>query len=64
MMMDLLEVLKRSKRSLDGYITYRKIAVILTLLLFFFLYLAPGAFRWLSGKDRVSLLALDCGKSI
>ena len=56
-MMDFLEVLKRSKRSLDGYITYRKIAAILTLLLFFFLYLAPGAFRWLSGKDRVSFLA-------
>lgn len=54
MMMDLLEVLKRLKRSLDGYITYRKIAAILALLLFFFLYLAPGVLRWISGQDRVS----------
>ena len=58
MMMDLLEVLKRLKRSLDGYITYRKIAAILFLAIVFFLYLAPGALRWLSGNDRVSLLAL------
>ena len=56
MMMDLLEVLKRLKRSLDGYITYRKIAVFVSIIVFFFLYLAPGALRWLSGKDRVSLL--------
>ena len=54
MMMDLLEVLKRLKRSLDGYITYRKIVAILALLLFFFLYLAPGVLRWISGQDRVS----------
>ena len=58
MMMDLLEVLKRLKRSLDGYITYRKIAAILFPAIIFFLYLAPGALRWLSGNDRVSLLAL------
>ena len=53
-MNEIVELGRRLKRSLDGYITYRKIAVILALLLFFFLYLAPGVLRWISGQDRVS----------
>jgi len=53
-MTDLLEVGRRLKRSFDGYITYRKMAGILLLLLFFFLYLGPGIMAWLTGRDRGS----------
>jgi len=62
-MTDLLEVGRRLKRSLDGHITYRKIAAILVLVLFFFLYLAPGALRWLGGGGRVRPLYItECAR--
>ena len=41
---------KRLKRSLDGYITYRKAAVICVVVFVFFIYIGPGILRWLLGS--------------
>ena len=51
-MSELVELGRKLKRSLDGYITYRKAAAILCLVLVFFLYLGPGVINWLLGRDR------------
>jgi len=51
-MNDILEVGRRLKRSLDGYITYRKAGAIVVIVVVFFLYLGPGAVRWLLGRDQ------------
>ena len=51
-MSDIVELGRRVKRSLDGYITYRKAAAILLILLVFFLYLGPGLVNWLLGGGR------------
>ena len=51
-MNDIVEVGRRLKRSLDGYITYRKAGAIVVVVVVFFLYLGPGAVRWLLGKDQ------------
>ena len=56
-MSDIVELGRRLKRSLDGYITYRKAAAILILVLVFFLYLGPGLVSWLLGSHRAPHLA-------
>merc|ERR1711970_1377972 len=51
-MNDIVEVGRRLKRSLDGYITYRKAGAIVVVVVVYFLYLGPGAVRWLLGRDQ------------
>ena len=51
-MNELVEVARRLKRSLDGYITYRKAGAIATIIIVFFLYLGPGVVNWLWGGHR------------
>ena len=48
-MNEIVELGRRLKRSLDGYITYRKAAAILIIVLIFFLYLGPGVLNWIFG---------------
>jgi len=55
-MNDILEIGRRLKRSLDGYITYRKAAAIIVVTVVFFLYLGPGAVRWLLGRNSTPSL--------
>ena len=57
MMSDIVELGRKLKRSLDGYITYRKAAAILIVVLVFFLYLGPGVLNWLFGGDQVKYLS-------
>ena len=49
---DPLEMGKRLKRSLDGYITYRKAVGIAIAVIVFFLYIGPGLLRWLLGSTE------------
>jgi len=56
-MTDIVELGRRVKRSLDGYITYRKAAAILIIILVFFLYLGPGLVSWILGGGRTSSLS-------
>ena len=56
-MSDIVELGRRVKRSLDGYITYRKAGAILIIILVFFLYLGPGLVNWILGGGRTSSLS-------
>lgn len=49
---ELVELGRRLKRSLDGYLSYRRAAAIAVITLVFFLYLGPSAVRWLTGRGR------------
>ena len=50
--MDPLERVRRWKRSLDGYISFRK-AVLLALVIFaFILYVGPSIFSWLFSSNH------------
>jgi len=50
-MSDPLEMGRRLKRSLDGYITYRKAAGIAVLIFVFFIYIGPGFLKWIWGSS-------------
>ncbi|XP_076068171.1 uncharacterized protein KIAA2013 homolog isoform X2 [Oratosquilla oratoria] len=43
--MDINDVIKRAKRALDGYISYRKAVLLILVLLVLLLYLGPSIFR-------------------
>ena len=47
--MDPIEKARRWKRSLDGYITFRKAFFIALIVFGFILYVGPSIFSWLFG---------------
>lgn len=52
MRMDPLEKLRRWKRSLDGFITFRKAALIGFCIFVLLLYVGPSFFGWLLGRNQ------------
>lgn len=60
--MDPLERLRRWKRSLDGYISFRKAVIIAMFIFAFILYVGPSIFSWLfsSSKSRQYVAPKSC----
>jgi hypothetical protein len=50
--MDPIEKARRWKRSLDGYITFRKAVILALLALAFVLYVGPSIFSWLFSSSK------------
>ncbi|CAM1328475.1 Uncharacterised protein g9763 [Pycnogonum litorale] len=55
MKIDIFDLVRRSKRLTDPYISSRKAALILLFLSAFVLYLGPYGFRWLQHRASVTL---------
>ncbi|XP_023319855.1 uncharacterized protein KIAA2013 homolog [Eurytemora carolleeae] len=55
-MVDLLELGRRGKRSLDGNISYRKAGLLVFILLVFFYYIGSGSIRWFLGRKGPPVL--------
>ncbi len=57
--MDVSEKLRRLKRSLDGFISFRKAVFIIGATLMVVLYLGPSFFDWLLGESNYRMGEFD-----
>lgn len=51
--MDYWDRMRRWKRSLDGFISFRKAVFIAGVVFVFILYVGPSVFSWLFGDSRI-----------
>ena len=53
--MDAVEKMRRWKRSLDGFISFRKAVLLACVAFVFLLYLGPTIFGWIFGRGYSKL---------